>query len=77
MLKTGQGFSKVYAKSHADSSYYNIPMMGGQSATDLTAEPDPQGASSAMKNMGRGSSVGAVGVAGGRRSRPMTAKVRM
>ena len=48
MMKTGQGFSKVYAKSHADTSYYNVPgMMGGQmSATDLTAEPD--GMSTAM-----------------------------
>jgi len=76
MLKTGQGFSKVYAKSHADSSYYNIPMMGGQmSATDLNAETDA-GVASAMKNIQRGSSVGVVG-AGGRRSRPMTAKVKL
>lgn len=41
MMKTGQGFSKVYAKSHADTSYYNVPgMMNGQmSATDLTQDP--------------------------------------
>ena len=73
MMKTGQGFSKVYAKSHADTSYYNVPgMMGGQmSATDLTAEPDGMSTAMGVRQQQRGNS------AAGKRSRPMTAKVKL
>ena len=76
MAKTGQGFSKLYTRSQNESSYYNGPAMAAQmSAADLTQ--DGTAAVASEMRGGRGQSVGGVAGSGGRRSRPMTAKVKV
>ena len=77
MAKTGQGFSKLYTRSQNESSYYNGPAMAAQmSAADLTQDGTAPVASD-MRG-GRGQSVGGgVASSANRRSRPMTAKVKV
>ena len=68
MMKTGQGFSKMYTKSQNESQYYGPTMAPQHSQANL---------SNIDNYHQRGSSAGlTTGKSPGRRVRPMTAKVR-
>lgn len=48
MMKTGQGFSKIYTKSQNESNYYGPTMVGHQSMANLSNMDQQRGSSAGL-----------------------------